>query len=66
MGSCYIELHCHTNYSFLDGASTADDIVARAAALGMPALAVTDNQGMYGAIKFRNACLELGVPLNDN
>lgn len=57
----YVELHCHTNYSFLDGASPPDEIVRRAAELGMPTLAVTDHQGLYGAVKFRNACREHGV-----
>ncbi len=59
--SNYVELHLHTHYSFLDGASAPDDLAARAAALGMPALAVTDHQGLYGAVKFRNACRAHGI-----
>ncbi len=57
----YIELHAHSNHSFLDGASPPEALVERAAALGMPALALTDHQGLYGAVKFRNACRAAGV-----
>ncbi|MFQ5459816.1 MAG: PHP domain-containing protein, partial [Anaerolineae bacterium] len=57
----YIELHCHTNFSFLDGASPPEELLRRAAELEMPALAVTDHQGLYGAVKFRNAGQERGV-----
>ena len=57
----YVELHCHTNFSFLDGASPPEDLVRRAAEMNMPALAVTDNQGLYGAVKFANACRYHGV-----
>ncbi|MBK6768887.1 MAG: error-prone DNA polymerase [Ardenticatenales bacterium] len=57
----YIELHAHSNYSFLDGASPPEALAARAAALGMPALALTDHQGLYGAVKFRNACRDVGI-----
>ena len=45
----YAELHCHSDFSFLDGASPADDLVERATELGLSALAVTDHQGLYGA-----------------
>ncbi len=54
----YAELHLHTNYSFLDGASHPDDLVARAAALGLPALAITDHDGLYGAVRFAVAARE--------
>ncbi|MCP4646203.1 MAG: PHP domain-containing protein, partial [bacterium] len=57
----YIELHCHSNYSFLDGASHPEDIVYRAANLGMPALALTDHDGLYAAIIFSQACKEVGI-----
>ncbi|HEV8516040.1 MAG TPA: PHP domain-containing protein [Candidatus Limnocylindrales bacterium] len=57
----FVELHCHSNFSFLDGASTAEDLVAQAARLGMPALAVTDHQGLYGAIRFAIAADEAGI-----
>ena len=45
----YVELHCHSNFSLLDGASHPEELVARAAALGMPALALTDHDAVYSA-----------------
>jgi error-prone DNA polymerase len=57
----YIELHCHTNFSFLDGASHPADMAARASELGMPALAVTDHDGLYGIVRFYREARELGV-----
>jgi DNA polymerase III alpha subunit len=57
----YVELHCHTNYSLLDGASTADALAARAKDLGMAALAVTDHDGLYGAVRFVRACRAAGI-----
>ncbi len=57
----YVELHCHSNFSFLDGASSPDELVARAADLGHTALAITDHQGLYGAVRFANACREFGL-----
>jgi error-prone DNA polymerase len=48
----YAELHLHTNFSFLDGASHPEDLVAHAATLGLPALAITDHDGLYGAVRF--------------
>jgi len=45
----YIELHTHSNFSLLDGASHSEDLVARAAELGMPALALTDHDALYDA-----------------
>ena len=47
----YAELHCHSHVSFLDGASAPDDLVARAVELGLGGLAVTDHQGLYGAVR---------------
>ena len=57
----YVELHCHTNFSFLDGASHPEDIVARAKELGMPGLAITDHDGLYGAVRFYREAKELGI-----
>jgi error-prone DNA polymerase len=57
----YVELHCHSNFSLLDGASHPEDLVSRAAALDMPALALTDHNGLYGAIRFYKACLRAGI-----
>ena len=57
----YAELHCHTNFSFLDGASAADELVDRAVELGLSALAVTDHQGLYGVVRFSSAAREAGI-----
>ena len=57
----YIELHCHSNFSFLDGGSHPYELAARAAELEMPALAITDRGGVYGAVRFLRACRKLGV-----
>src|SRR5437016_496234 len=51
----YAELHCHTNFSFLDGASKPEELVEEAARLGLEALAVTDHDGMYGVVRFAEA-----------
>ncbi len=57
----YAELHCHSNFSFLDGASPAEELVARALELELAALAVTDHQGLYGAVRFATAAEEAGL-----
>src|SRR5690349_13294075 len=57
----YAELHCHSNFSFLDGASHPEELVERAAALGLEAIALTDHDGMYGVVRFAEAAAELGV-----
>src|SRR5215472_2400101 len=57
----YVELHCHSNYSFLDGGSHPAELAMRAAELEMPALAITDRGGVYGAVRFLQACRKLGV-----
>ena len=57
----YAELHCHSHFSFLDGASAPDDLVARAAELGLAGLAVTDHQGLYGAVRFSTAAEAAGL-----
>ncbi len=57
----YCELHCHTYYSFLDGVSSPETLLERAAALGMPALAITDHDGLYGAVVFWRAARALGI-----
>ena len=59
----YAELHAHTNYSFLDGASHPYDLVARAAELDYTALAVTDHDGFRGAAKVHVAAREIGLPI---
>src|SRR6185437_10674086 len=44
----YAELHCHSNFSFLDGASEPEELAEEAARLGIEALAITDHDGFYG------------------
>ena len=57
----FVHLHNHTEYSLLDGASRIQAMVARAAELEMPAIALTDHGVMYGAIHFYKACKEAGI-----
>jgi len=57
----FVHLHNHTEYSLLDGASRIPAMVARAAELEMPAIALTDHGVMYGAIQFYKACKEAGI-----
>lgn len=57
----YVELHCHSYFSLLDGASSPEALVERAAALDYPALALTDHNGLYGAVRFWRAAQEWGV-----
>jgi error-prone DNA polymerase len=59
--SCYVELHAHSAYSFLDGASHPEELVVRAAELGYPALALTDHDGVYGSLEFAHAAKHFGV-----
>ncbi len=59
----YAELHCHTNFSFLDGASHPETLVARAAELEYEALAVTDHDGFYGVVKSHVAAQAIGMPI---
>src|SRR5579875_1707977 len=58
-GLPWAELHCHSAYSFLDGASDPGDLVAEAAARGLSALAITDHDGMYGVPQFAQAAARL-------
>jgi error-prone DNA polymerase len=57
----YVELHCHSAYSFLDGASQPEELAARAAELGYEALALTDHDGVYGSLEFAHAAKAFGV-----
>jgi error-prone DNA polymerase len=57
----YVELHCHSNFSFLDSGSHPYELAMRAAELEMPALAITDTGGVYGAVRFLQACRKVGV-----
>src|SRR6185437_13612206 len=56
-----VELHAHSAYSFLDGASLPEELAARAAELGYEALALTDHDGVYGSLEFAHAAKALGV-----
>ena len=58
----YAELHAHSAYSFLDGASHPEEMVEEAARLGLEAIAITDHDGFYGVVRFAEAAKELGVP----
>jgi error-prone DNA polymerase len=57
----YVELHAHSAYSFLDGASQPEELAARAAELGYEALALTDHDGIYGSLEFAHAAKHFGV-----
>ena len=56
----YIELHCHSAFSFLDGASLPEQLALTASQLGYPALALTDHHGLYGSMAFAQEAKQLG------
>jgi error-prone DNA polymerase len=58
----YAELHSHSNFSFLDGASHPEELAEEAARLGLEALALTDHDGFYGVVRFAEAATAVGVP----
>ena len=60
--AAYAELHCHSNFSFLDGASHPEELAEEAARLGLAALAITDHDGFYGVVRFAEAARPLGLP----
>ncbi|HZA25713.1 MAG TPA: PHP domain-containing protein, partial [Dehalococcoidia bacterium] len=57
----YVELHCHSNYSFQEGASSVEELLARAKELGYPALALTDHNNLCGAMHFAQAAKGFGI-----
>ena len=57
----YAELHAHSAYSFLDGASTPEELVEEAARLDLRAIALTDHDGLYGVVRFAEAAKELDI-----
>jgi error-prone DNA polymerase len=57
----YVELHCHSAYSFLDGASHPEELAVRAAELGYETLALTDHDGVYGSLEFAHAANAVGL-----
>jgi error-prone DNA polymerase len=58
----YAELHCHSNFSFLDGASQPEELAEEAVRLGLTGLALTDHDGFYGVVRFSEAAQELHLP----
>ncbi len=62
LGRGYAELHCHSNFSFLDGASHPEELVEEAVRLGLGALALTDHNGFYGVVRFAEAARVHGLP----
>ena len=58
----YAELHCHSNFSFLDGASHPEELVEEAVRIGLDALALTDHNGFYGVVRFAEAARAHGLP----
>ena len=61
MTSEFVHLHVHSEFSLLDGQSRIKDLVARAKALEMPALGLTDHGVMFGVLDFYRACVEAGI-----
>jgi error-prone DNA polymerase len=59
----YAELHCHSYYSLLDASSSPEALVARAAELGLTALALTDHDSLAGAVRAWRAAQRAGLPL---
>jgi error-prone DNA polymerase len=59
--SSYVELHCHSAFSFLDGSSSPEELAIRAEALGYSALALTDRNGLYGSMTFAQIAADLGL-----
>lgn len=57
----YAELHAHSAYSFLDGASTPEELVEEASRLDLRAIALTDHDGLYGVVRFAEAAKELDM-----
>ena len=58
----YAELHAHSNFSVLDGASHPEELAAEAVRLGLSAVALTDHNGLYGAVRFAVAARAFGLP----
>ncbi len=58
----YGELHAHSGFSFLDGASDPEELVAESVRLGLSGLALTDHHGLYGVVRFAEAARALGLP----
>ena len=59
----YAELHTHSHFSFLDGASSPEELVLEAARLDLDALSLTDHGGLYGVVRFAECAREVGLCL---
>ena len=59
----YVELHAASAFSFLEGASQPEDLIQRAVELEMPAIALLDRNGLYGAARFHTSASEMGYGL---
>jgi len=57
----FVHLHVHSQYSFLDGASSVDSLLEKAKRLGMPAIALTDHNRLTGAVRFYEKAKALGI-----
>ena len=57
----FVHLHCHSEYSLLDGANRIDDLIGRARDFGHPALALTDHGSLYGAWEFQEKARKAGI-----
>src|SRR6478609_3540367 len=57
----YAELHAHSSFSFLDGASAPEELAEEAARLGLESLTLTDHDGMYGVVRFAEAAQAIGL-----
>jgi len=61
MGADYVELHCHSGFSLLDGASNPEALIHRAAGIGMPAIALTDHDDLGGIVRWAEAGQRHGI-----
>ena len=57
----YAELHCHSNYSFQEGASSVEELLVRAKELGYPALALTDHDNLCGVMHFAEVARSIDI-----
>jgi error-prone DNA polymerase len=60
--TAYAELHAHSSFSFLDGASSPEELAEEANRLGLTSLTLTDHDGMYGIVRFTEAAEAIGLP----
>src|SRR5690348_7983430 len=59
--SVFVHLHCHSHYSFLRGVASPEEIIAAAVEQKMPAVALTDTNGLYAAVQFYKKALDAGI-----